>query len=53
MRAPTNFEDGCREAMDLQKKGRLPAAEEVCSKTEQRLLEKRQVLSYALIKSMI
>lgn len=40
MRAPTDFEDGCREATDLQRKGQLPAAEEVCSGIKQRLGEK-------------
>lgn len=53
MRALTNFGDGCREATDLQKKGQLPAAEEACSETKERLVEKEQVLSDALIKNMI
>lgn len=53
MRAPTNFGDGCREAMDLQKKGQLPAAAEACSETKERLVEKGQVLSDASIKTMI
>lgn len=53
MRAPTNFEGGCREAMVLQRKGQLPAAAEVCSRTKQRPLDKRQVFLVALIKSKI